>query len=88
MERASLIASNVYVVVFPSGRWQGAAIDHSSSLRELTETVFGAALSRLRPPTLGGRRSSFCGLRVCRKLTGRARFRRLLLAEDWLYPIR
>ncbi len=52
MERASLIVPNVYVVVFPSGRRQGAAIDHSSSLRELTETVFGAALSRLRPLTL------------------------------------
>ena len=43
MERASLIVPNV--VVFPSGRRQGAAIDHSSSLRELTETVFAAAHS-------------------------------------------
>jgi hypothetical protein len=52
MERASLIVPNVYVVVFPSGRRQGAAFDHSSSLWELTETAFGAALLRLRPLTL------------------------------------
>src|SRR5258708_36629889 len=48
MQSASLIVSNVYVVVFPSGRRQKAAIDHSSPLRELIEIVFGAALSRLR----------------------------------------
>src|SRR5258708_29768081 len=48
MERASLIVPNV--VVFPFGRRQGAAIDHSSSLRERTETA--AALSRLRALTL------------------------------------
>ena len=52
MERAPLIVPNVYVVVFPSRRRQGAAIDHSSSIRELTETVFGPALSDLRPLTL------------------------------------
>src|SRR5260370_29890196 len=48
MQSASLIVSNVYVVVFPSGRRQKAAIDPSSPLRELIEIVFGAALSRLR----------------------------------------
>src|SRR3981081_2016106 len=48
MERASLIVPNVDLFSFPSDRRRGAAIDHSSSIRELTETAFGAALSDLR----------------------------------------
>jgi hypothetical protein len=59
MERASLIVPSVFVFVFASGRRKEAAIDHSSPVQELTETIFGAALSRPQRPISSLCRSSF-----------------------------
>jgi len=60
---------------------------HSTSLRELTETVFGATLSRLRLLTLGWRRNSFLERFCCSRQFLKRPEKRLLSLWAHLIPI-